>query len=217
MSVVNGEKARLTTLCSQTTIDFMASKKSEMVGLARETFDVIASRLEQKAQDIVLFTKAQYSFEEWINCEAFAACSAEQNWHVDPRPSYKKILRLDKCNDLGDLLVTNHETGQEVLVEIGLAHDTTTDKWLSKLDADAAKLLRGSVDIVVALHVIVLVSSTPIRSDEIWQKWLARLDCWNRPGYREPRTPMRLPPTGEMIIRGWATAYPVRPARRSTR
>jgi hypothetical protein len=57
--------------------------------LAAKVFQTIARHLEARADAIALFAQARYSFEEWLNWEAFAACRANPAWTVAPKPCYR--------------------------------------------------------------------------------------------------------------------------------
>lgn len=166
---------------------------SSQVMLATEVFETVASRLVAKAEDIALFTSTQYSFEEWLNWEAWAGCSSREAWEVKPKPRYPDAKYL------ADLEVIDHRHARRVIVEIGLAHDGTGDKWRAKLDRDMEKLSRLSD--ADTLHLIVLVSTGTISSSKTWADWLAKVTCWQRPRFIEKRTD--LPPNGEMVVRGW--------------
>jgi hypothetical protein len=98
--------------------------------------------------------------------------------------------------------VSDTHDGVSVLVEIGLVHDGTGDKWRAKLDWDMEKLRRPLPAKVSSLQIIVLVSTSAIRAADDWDRWLARLNCWSRRNCAELVT--ALPPAGEMVIRGWA-------------
>lgn len=173
-----------------------------MPGNANEVFDVISKRLGQSAKQISFFAKSGYSFEEWCNWEAFFACCEIPNWVVSPRPRYRD-LGLNNCKDLGDLLVKT-EQGTQVLVEVGLVHDQTTNKWLAKLDGDLAKLNRIAGREIQLLQIIILASAKEsILTSSVWTSWLRRLQCWNR----QTELLLVIPSSeqGQIIIKGWAT------------
>jgi hypothetical protein len=167
------------------------------VDFSRGVFDTIAARFAGRVSDIALFTATRFSFEEWLNWEAFAGCKAVDSWQVHAKPRYCN-LGAAGCKDFGDLLVVeNHKT---LLVEIGLVHDGTGNKWRDKLEWDVQKLARPLTDIF-SLHVIVLVSSSSIDASQSWQRWLRTVGCWGRPN--PFRAVVRLPPKGQMIVQGW--------------
>ena len=163
-------------------------------------FEVIATRLASRNAEISYFTATRYSFEEWLNWEAFAACAAITGWQAKPKPRYCD-LGVSDCKDFGDLSVT--ERGSVVLVEVGLVHDGTHDKWRDKLDWDVQKLARP-LNNVQSLHVVVLVSDSNIETSDTWQRWLGKVPCWGRPDALEAKCP--LASQGQMMIRGWTSA-----------
>lgn len=169
--------------------------------LSADVFSAIVNRWQSRADDIACFAKARYSFEEWLNWEAFAACCAEPTWTVSPRPSYRKLGNPD-CRDYGDLLVA--DGADQVLVEVGLVHDGTGDKWRAKLAWDVEKLAQPLTDGVAPLQIVALVSGVDIEQSDAWQRWLKKVACWGRD--TELRATVRLPPSGQMIVRGWATS-----------
>lgn len=175
----------------------MANPTAPSDALAAKVFHAVAGRYQGRADDLARFTATRYSFEEWLNWEAFAACCQFSEWQVQPKPSYC-ALGVGGCKDHGDLLVV--ADGQKVLVEIGLAHDGTGHKWRAKFDWDARKLARPLAE-VVPLHVIVLVSESDIEASGIWQRWLTKVPCWHRPSTLAASA--SLPPSGAILIRGW--------------
>jgi hypothetical protein len=165
---------------------------------AMTVFGAIADRYCKRADEITRFASTRYSFEEWLNWEAYSACSVCPGLEVLPKPNYRK-LGADGGKDIGDLLVTSGAS--RVLVEIGLVHDGTSDKWLFKLARDVEKLARPLPGIL-KLQMIVLVSRSQIEASEVWQTWLGKLECWNRA--TDMTVAAALPPSGAMIIRGWS-------------
>lgn len=168
--------------------------------LANAVFGAIAARFDSRSDDIALIAETQYSFEEWCNWEAFIACKKE-GWRVTPRPQYKK-LGLPGVEDFGDLLIGDDYLKSEVLVEVGVVHSGTGDKWISKLNNDTAKVMRALRDGVIPLQLILAVSiRNKIEVCRVWQDWLSRIDCWCLPTSLQQVTP--LPPQGQMVLRGW--------------
>src|SRR5437773_1858974 len=102
-----------------------------MSRIATEVFDLIVARLAGKASEITWFVETGYSFEEWLNFEAYAACRAAARWNVNPRPAYAS-LAVEHCREFADLLVA--DAASSVVVEVGLVHDSTSTKWIEKLD-----------------------------------------------------------------------------------
>lgn len=168
-----------------------------MTDLATDVFHAIAQRYAARSADIAQFVATKYSFEEWLNWEAFAACATNAAWRLSPKPSYCNLGVAD-CKDYGDLLVGMG--GSKVLVEIGLVHDGTGDKWRAKLDWDVQKLARPLTG-VTTLHVVVLTSASDIAASDRWQRWLAKVPCWSRPTSLSASA--ALPPNGMLMVRGW--------------
>lgn len=171
------------------------------MSLAKEVFDVIGQRYLSRADDIALCDETEYSFENWCQWEAIIACKRVNGWKVRPKPRYGELGILD-CDDEGDLLVTDPNRDLHVLVELGLVHGATGNKWLSKLDKDTEKVGRKFRDNVVALQLILCTSIIHvIETAQVWQSWLAKLRCWSHKTDLCFAAP--LPPSGQMVLRGW--------------
>src|SRR4051794_1530767 len=95
----------------------MANDEVQLDRPAEAVFQAIVGRYQRRADEIAQFVTTKYSFEDWLNWEAFAACAANAGWRVSPKPSYC-ALGVEDCKDFGDLLVD--VGGNKVLVEIGL-------------------------------------------------------------------------------------------------
>lgn len=167
--------------------------------LASRVFEVITSRLISRADDLFRFAQSGFSFEEWCNWEAYAACCSIEGWSAHPKPRYSDC-GLEDSRELGDLLVL---AGTErLLVEVGLVLDSTQNKWIAKLDADLAKLSSQLSPGISGLHMIVLVSAVDSISDaEVWQKWLQKVGCWNKP--TSLMCQKAFEPGGQLYIKGW--------------
>lgn len=166
----------------------------------QRVFAVIAERFRDRAGDIATFAQTAYSFEEWCNWEALAACNTVRGWRVQPKPRYRDC-GADGRKWLGDLLITDGD--QHVLVEIGLVHDGTGPKWLAKLDNDMEKLKCRLHDGFATLQLIVLASwHDDIELTESWTSWLNRLKCWRRE--TQLNLVARLGDEGRLIVRGWS-------------
>lgn len=87
------------------------------MSLATQVFTTVADHLSKRADDIALYARSGYSFEEWLNWEAFAACSRLPGWKVLPKPSYRS-LGITNSNQAGDVLVQAGDG--RVIVEVGL-------------------------------------------------------------------------------------------------
>jgi hypothetical protein len=178
---------------------------------AGRVFETISSRYVARAKDIARFSATRYSFEEWCNWEAFSACDAVEDWLVQPRPRYVD-LGVAGSSEYADLLITNVRDGERVVVEIGLAHDGTRDRWLAKLDRDAAMLERIVLPRTATLHLILVTSFTrDIELSAQWERGLGRLSAGSQETDLVTRTV--LPPHGQMVLRGWIrTATQVEPS-----
>ena len=95
----------------------------------------IAKQWQSRQEDIRSFAETKYSFEEWLNWEAFCACKS-QHLKVTPKPTYP---RSQKQADLRIEL----DGKKFIWIEIALVHDGTIKrKWLEKLKHDQQKLRR---------------------------------------------------------------------------
>lgn len=169
-------------------------------GIVAQVFGSIATRFDLRRNDIAKFASTSYSFEEWLNWEAFLACSEHVGWTAFPKYQYKHA-GIENCTSFADLLVSCQDMESSVLVEIKLAHDWTKDDYLTKIDNDRVKLAREFKKGIIPLQIIVSVSVGKIESHPIWENWFARSSCLQRP--TELNRIVILPPSGEMIIRGW--------------
>jgi hypothetical protein len=164
--------------------------------LAEEVFGRIAGRLEERKLDIESLVRQGYSFEEWLNWEAFLACDAVKPWNTAGRPRYLHF-GVENCQDYADLSVGVSDS--RVIAEVGHILDGTSSKWIAKLEHDKLKLARVNAGPTIAtLHVIVLASSNPDKP----VAWLPKLGCWRCATHLE-RT-IRFDGGSQMIIRGWS-------------
>lgn len=142
--------------------------------LIREVVGLVEALVRSRDVDLVAFTRSQYSFEEWLNWELFAASSRRYGSTVFPKPNYRQI-GVDTC-DAGDLLIEHG--GSRLFVEVGIVHDGTRDRWLDKLEHDRLKLLRIP-GFAVPLQLLLSVSQRALRTDRQRSDWLERLSFWN--------------------------------------
>lgn len=168
--------------------------------LIRQVFATISTRFRSRVDELFEFVKTGCSFEEWCNWEAFGACMQVDGWDVQPRPAYRTLTDLPS-NDFGDLLITERSSLLSVLVEVGLVHDQTGDKWIEKLDWDMHKLSLSFRPNVIPLQVILLTSAARIERAANWEKWLGRATCWVRP--TDLSTTWMIGASGQAILRGW--------------
>jgi hypothetical protein len=130
--------------------------------IAETAFNVIVARLRQrqKAHDFDRIASTGYSFEEWVTCEAFIACSEEwPDSRISPRPHYSKVG--SELERFGDLLVPRKLSS--LLIEIGILHATTGRKWDRKIERDALKL--SSITDAQALQFVIVVDAESNRAN----------------------------------------------------
>lgn len=170
-------------------------------GLGKDVFRTIGERLLLRSQSIARMAKTEYSFEEWINWEAYAACTERPGWTVDPKPPYRAIVGSG-VRDLADLKVTG--SGKPVFVEIAIVHDGTSDKWKAKLDRDTDKLARLPPTAAERLQIIVAVShSRSVRNASDWERWFGQLKCFQLGMPLCEAKPLLT--GGELVVYGWAS------------
>jgi hypothetical protein len=165
-----------------------------MPNLAQKAFEAICLTLSHRVNDIEVFAETGYSFEEWCNWEAYAACQTIPNCNVCPKPRYCDF-GVEDCRDFADLSISN-SNNEAVLIEIALVHDNTQNKWLDKLRGDQTKLERACEKCSQTLRVIVLVSTkAAIENAPAWKDW------------RGPSTSLsvsvKLKAQGQMLIKGF--------------
>lgn len=170
--------------------------------LAPDVFRTIASRLLERAEAIGRMATTGYSFEEWMNWEAFEACKEKADWEVAPKPPYGSG-GTKGSRDLADLKVAA-KSGNAVVVEIALVHESTYDKWQAKLDWDTEKLSSIPKNAAERLQIIVAVSHLrPVRKEEEWVKWFEKVACFKvETDLCEAKD---LASGGEVVIYGWAS------------
>ena len=186
----------------------MAATRSSPVGagmvaggsFAAAVFDAVVDRLAQRADVVALFTETGCSFEGWCAWEALAACRAA-GWAVRPQPPYAGS-GVAGSRDLADLSVFDPATGRNVLVEMTVVHDWTTNKWIDQLDSDTQRLTRAAAAGTAGLQMILAVSlASPIEVNPKWLSWLAMCRIWKGPTGMKRCFP--LGPVGELLARGW--------------
>jgi hypothetical protein len=123
------------------------------VTLSKTAFDAISARLELRAKDFAVIAQTGYSFEEWINCEAYVACKEKRSDSVvSPRPHYSEVG--SELNAFGDLLIPRKLN--KLLIEIEVIHARTGWKWDRKIENDTLKL--ASIPDAQALQLVIVVS-----------------------------------------------------------
>jgi hypothetical protein len=127
--------------------------------IATTAFDAIRARLEDRKGDLLRLAATGSSFEEWLTCEAYIACSTRwKHTGVKQRPRYASV-GVDE-NRFGDLVV--HRKLQSLLVEIGIIHGGTGSKQDRKIDADMVKI--ASIQLTQARQIVVVEIGEPDRA-----------------------------------------------------
>lgn len=141
----------------------------DSLAFAVDVFRTICDRLRSKAADLRLLIESGYSFEEWLNWEAYLACKLRQEHfpfcEVSPKPTYASEGVATEAGDpdrnLGDLRVGGPNDGADhcwLFAEIVLLHDDTSMKWLAKIESDIGKLKRLGWKRSAALLIVVQAS-----------------------------------------------------------
>lgn len=178
---------------------------------AVDVFRTVCDRLRAKAADLRLLVEDGYSFEEWLNWEAYLACKLRQEGYpfceVTAKPTYASEGVATEAGDpdriLGDLRVGGPNDGAEhcwLFAEFALLHDGTVAKWLKKIEADAEKLKRLGWKKSAALLIVVAASRTEVLTE--WAEYLASCAVWNRPALTEPCV-IPLPGDGSVVVKAF--------------
>ena len=175
----------------------MQSEANTNGDLGTEVFGRIAQHWATLTDKIAAIVQTRYSFEEWLNWEALVAFLNLPDWTVRPRPRYRDKDRVE----YGDLLATNLRAGTSVFIETKLIHDGTGEKWYVAMDHDMTKLLRSTPEGMIPLQIVVVASKAGIEDSAEWQRLLGMRRSWARA--TRLSTVVRLPPDGQMIVRGW--------------
>ncbi len=163
--------------------------------LATDVFRCITDRFAKRNRDIELLIHQGYSFEEWLNWEAFLACNAISRWRASGRPQYR-FIGVKASKDYADLMVEHGDT--RVIAEVGHILGGTQSEWIKKLEHDKLKLGQIAAGRSTAtLQVIVLASSDPNKP-----AWLPRLKCWQCA--TTLKTTIKFQGGCKMIVRGWS-------------
>ncbi len=169
--------------------------RTQPVDVAAEVFHTVAACLVQDAESLIRMAATGYSFEEWVNWNAFLVCHRRWGGNTAPKPGYRYFELADTA-EMADLWVqTPH--GEKVIVEVGLVHDHTSDKWIEKLAYDRKKLEAARADSLQRLQLVVLVSAKEaVVDDEKWEAWLRR-------ALPEPADLNVHALDGQVAVRGW--------------
>jgi hypothetical protein len=168
--------------------------------LCAEVFKTIAGRLAERASEIALFVESGSCFEQWCTWEAFAACRAA-GWTASPHPSYAAVGLLGS-REFADLLIFDPASGNQVLVELAIVYDWTTNRWIASLNRDTGNLSRPLAPDVASLQMIMAVSlASPVEVNRTWRTWLEMTSIWKRPTKMTHTMPLGA--SGQMILKGW--------------
>jgi hypothetical protein len=178
---------------------------------AVDVFRTVCERLRSKAADLRLLVEDGYSFEEWLNWEAYLACKLRQEGYpfceVTAKPTYAsedvKTETGDRDYNLGDLRVGGPNDGAEhcwVFAELALLHDGTGAKWLKKIEADVEKLKRLGWKKSAALLIVVVASRTEVLTE--WTDYLAGFAVWNGISLTEPCV-IPMPGGGSVVLKAF--------------
>ena len=165
--------------------------------------EILATILEHHKQhlsQISQFTRTGYSFEEWLNWQAYWACSQKKGWKSSPKPEYNAVgFKTSKSQ--ADLLV--EITGQaKAIIEFGLVHDWTQSHWRDKLEADRKKLKPPFAEGFLPVQVVYVTSRTDFRQLDDWTRWLNKISFWNQPAILNAATPF--PDGGIFLMKAWS-------------
>lgn len=174
---------------------------------------IICDRLASKSADIHLMMETKYSFEEWLNWEAYLACRLHQSSYpfceVTAKPSYRVANGLDEVSEpnrmLGDLLVGasyDKDDHRWLFAEFALLHDGNSigGKWLEKIRSDVEKLKQLGWERSAAVLFVVVASRVNVQTD--WGRYLTDFAVWNQPVLTKP-SELALPNGGSLVIRAF--------------
>ena len=178
---------------------------------AADVFRTVCDRLRSKTADLRLLVEDGYSFEEWLNGEAYLACKLRQEGdpfcEVTAKPTYASEGVVTEAGDpdrnLGDLRVGGPDDGADhcwLFAEFALLHDGTGAKWLKKIEADAEKLKRLGWKKSAALLIVVAASRAEVLTE--WADYLAGCAVWNRPALTDPCV-IPLPGGGSVVVKAF--------------
>ena len=103
--------------------------------------------------------------------------------------------------NFADLLIEG-QAQKGVIVEIGLVHDGTGNKWITKLNNDSAKLCRVRKSRRRETSLVRLgVHKGRIEASEEWLTWFDRVNCWKQP--TDLSLKCKLGSKGQMIVKGF--------------
>lgn len=167
----------------------------------KDVFLAVSARLVARSVDIGRMAATGYSFEEWVNWEAYLACDSVAGWKACPKPGY----RHHGCPDTDDLADLSVETESEnsVIVEIAIVHDETGDKWKAKIDHDKDKLSTLPQDRATPLQILVAVSvNESVQVSAVWTRWLSQTSLFKeRPPTFSAHVPLST--RGQLVVYGW--------------
>jgi hypothetical protein len=139
----------------------------ENPAFARHVFEIIAQALFSNPK-FPAVVKTEKSFEQWINMEAYLACT-EAGHKCEPE------WRFDKYNR-ADLYVESESGLAKVLVETKLVGDSTRNKYLNSIKDDYFRLALQADPpggATVGLQILVMYSMHgDIIGRESWMPWI---------------------------------------------
>lgn len=137
---------------------------------AVDVFRTVCDRLRAKAADLRLLVEDGYSFEEWLNWEAYLACKLRQESYpfseVTAKPTYAsegvQTDSGDPDRPLGDLRVGGPNDGVDhcwLFAEVVLAcdGDSADREWVKRAEAATGRLKRLGWKKSAALLIVVAV------------------------------------------------------------
>ena len=163
-----------------------------------EILSVIFNHYRDLLPQIAQYTHTGYSFEEWLNWEAFWACH-KKGWKSSPKPEYKAV-GFKNSKYQADLLVDSLQI-KKTLIEFGLVHDCTQSHWRDKLGTDRKKLEAPYADTFWPIQVVYVTSRYDFRKLENWTDWLNKISFWNQPAIFNQA--LTLPEGGVFLMKAW--------------
>ncbi len=176
-------------------------------------FRTVCDRLRAKAADLRLLIEDGYSFEEWLNWEAYLACKLRQESYpfseVTAKPTFASEGVATEAGDpdrvLGDLRVGGPNDGADhcwVFAEFVLVHDSnrTNGEWLRRIEADADELKRLGWKKSASLLVVALTSRGDAMTE--WADELAGCAAWNGPPLTDQFV-IALPGGGAVVLKAF--------------
>jgi hypothetical protein len=163
-----------------------------------DVLTAIADHLGNATERLSAFAVTGYSFEEWLNWEAYWACRA-RGFACSPKPECRASGFKDSKHQ-ADLMMTL-ASGERAIVECGLIHDCTQSHWRKKLEADRRKLEPPHGDGFIPLQLVFVTSQYDFLRLANWTRWLERISFWNSPAVF--RREIAFKPSGTFLMQAW--------------